>query len=197
MVKRVKLKSKSKYRNIGFIIVFLSTLLPVLKTSTDTFRAKVNAREIESYIANKVDESNSLYSEKYIAVIEIPDINLKQGLTRFDSKYNNIKYNIQRINNITPDSYNGNIILASHSGNSQVAYFNNLDKLSHDSLIYIYYNGIKYIYKLDYSCSVSKDESVTIIRNKDKFTITLITCSKNSQNTQIIYIGYLINKIDY
>ena len=60
MVKRVKLKSKSKYRNIGFIIVFLSTLLPVLKTSTDTFRAKVNAREIESYIANKVDESNSI-----------------------------------------------------------------------------------------------------------------------------------------
>lgn len=197
MVKRVKLKNKSKYRNIGFIIVFLSILLPVLKTNTDTFRVEANAREIESYIANTIDNSNNLYSGKYIAVIEIPDINLKQGLTEFDSKFNNVKYNIQRINDITPDSYNGNIILASHSGNSRVAYFNNLDKLSNDSLIYIYYNGIKYIYKLDYSYSVSKDDSVTIIRNKDKFTITLITCSKITDDTQIIYIGYLINKVDY
>ena len=38
-----------------------------------------------------------------------------------------------------PDVARGNLILASHSGNSDIAYFKHLDMLTYNDVVYIYY----------------------------------------------------------
>ena len=92
---------------------------------------------------------------------------------------------------------NSNLILASHNGNSNVSYFKDLSKLTKGSLIYIYYQGTKYIYKLNNSYEIKKNGEANIIRDRTVNTLTLITCKDNSDTEQVIYIAYLISKETY
>lgn len=131
----------------------------------------------------------------YIGYLSIPEIYLKKGFTKKDSKYNTISKNIQILSaSDYPDKENGNVIFAAHSGNSSVSYFNKLYLLNKDSLIYITYNNVNYTYKITDIYTVEKNGTVEVKSNKDKSNITLITCTKNDNTTQTIYIGELINK---
>ena len=145
---------------------------------------------------NKVETSSPTYN--YVAILEIPSIGLKRGIVDFNSKYNNVKYNIQIIEHSEfPIVENSNLILAGHNGSSNVSFFKNLYKVKEDSLIYLYYDGYKYIYKLNHSYDTAKDGKIEIKRNRYKTTITLITCKKNTDNMQTVYIGYLVDKVEY
>ena len=144
------------------------------------------------------NKKSSSPSYNYIAILEIPIIDLKRGLVDYNSRYNNVKYNIQIIEHSQmPNVENSNLILAGHNGTSGVSFFRNLYKLKEDSLIYIYYDGIKYIYKLNNSYDTSKDGKVEIVRNRYKNTITLITCKRGTKDNQTVFIGYLVDKVDY
>ena len=144
------------------------------------------------------NKKSSSPSYNYIAILEIPSIDLKRGLVDCNSRYNNVKYNIQIIEHSQmPNVENSNLILAGHNGTSGVSFFRNLYKLKEDSLIYIYYDGIKYIYKLNNSYDTSKDGKVEIVRNRYKNTITLITCKRGTKDKQTVFIGYLVDKVDY
>lgn len=124
-------------------------------------------------------------------IIEIEKINLKQEFYPQDKEKNNVDKNIQVIETSTmPNIINGNLILASHSGNSSIAYFKNLDKIKVNDIVYIYYKEKKYKYIIYDIYEVEKNGYVEIKRRKDKTTITLITCKKGT-NKQLVYIGYL------
>ena len=84
----------------------------------------------------------------------------------------------------------GNLILASHSGNTDIAYFKHLDRLNINDIAFIYYKSIKYKYIITNIYEVEKTGYVDIKRNKNKQTLTLITCKKNT-NKQTVFIGYL------
>lgn len=123
---------------------------------------------------------------------------MKRGLVSFDSKYNNVKYNIQIIEHSNmPNIEKSNLILASHNGTSGVSFFNKLDRMSDNCKINVYYNGIKYIYSLSNHYEVDKDGKIPVYRDREKNTITLITCKKNSKTKQVVYIGYLEDKVSY
>ena len=146
----------------------------------------------------KDNKKSSSPSYNYIAILEIPSIDLKRGLVDYNSRYNNVKYNIQIIEHSQmPNVENSNLILAGHNGTSGVSFFRNLYKLKEESLIYIYYDGIKYIYKLNNSYDTSKDGKVEIVRNRYKNTISLITCKRGTKDKQTVFIGYLVDKVDY
>ena len=76
-------------------------------------------------------------------------------------------------------------------------YFNQLHKLNENDLAYIYYQGTKYIYSVDKIYDVKKDGNVEVIRNKNKNTLTLITCKRNTQDRQLVVIFYLREKQKY
>ena len=59
------------------------------------------------------------------------------------------------------------------------------------------YQGYKYVYQYSNSYEVDKTGIVSIIRDKNKNAITLITCKKNSKDKQLVFIGYLIDKVEY
>ena len=122
--------------------------------------------------------------------IEIPKINLKQEFYPNDKEKNQVDKNIQVIETSKmPDIPQGNLILAAHSGSSQVGYFKHLDKLKINDSVYIYYQNKKYKYVIKKIYDVEKTGYVNIKRNKNKQTLTLITCKKNT-NKQTVYIGY-------
>lgn len=134
----------------------------------------------------------------FIGILEIPKINLKRGFLDLSSKYNDVKYNITVINGSTyPDFENNNLILAAHSGVCSVCYFNKLYKLSVNDEAYVYYKNIKYYYKIVNIYDVEKDGTVAIYRDYNKNTLTLITCTRNSDTKQTVYILELINKENY
>ena len=127
-------------------------------------------------------------TEKYIAVLEIPSINLRIGLYDKNSKLNDVNKNVKVLNeSVMPDVDNGNFILAGHSGHSKIAYFNNLKKLSKNDVAYVYYNSEKISYKLVSQYEIDKTGKAKIIRNFNKKTLTLITCKQHSDK-QVIYI---------
>ena len=155
----------------------------------------------ETSINNKTEEikeDNNQESLNYIAILEIPDISLKKGLLDINDKYNDVAYNIEVLSTSKmPNVLNSNLILAGHNGNSNISYFKGLSKITKDSLINIYYQGTKYIYKLNKSYEIDKTGEANIIRDRTINTLTLITCKDNSDTKQVIYIAYLISKETY
>ena len=132
----------------------------------------------------------------YIAVLEIPKINIKRGLSQ-EKYYNNVNRNVEILKG--SDMHNiskGKFILAGHSGSGRVSYFKNLDKLVIGDISYIYYGGIKYTYKVTNIYDIEKNGTALITRDLDKTTLTMITCRHNT-NKQIIVISELINQENY
>ena len=134
----------------------------------------------------------------YLGVLEIPKLNIKRGFLPLTSRYNSVNYNITVINGSTmPDTSNNNLILAAHSGNCSICYFDKLYKLAVGDYAYVYYSGIKYIYKIVNIYEAPKTGTIAISRNKNKNTLTLITCTRNSNTKQTVYILELDNKVNY
>ena len=153
---------------------------------------------------NKIEytlEKEITYKEKtnvYDSILSIPKIGLKRGIYKVTDKQNNIEANIMiHYSSVYPDKDNSNIILIAHSGSGSKAYFKELYKLDNDSLIEFYYQHTKYVYKIANIYSINKNGKALINRDKNKKTITLITCDSQDKTKQIVYIGYLIDEIKY
>ena len=108
---------------------------------------------------------------------------------------NNVNFNLYVLPDSTyPDIENGNLIIAGHSGNYNNSYFANLYKLDIEDTINIYYNNMKYIYKIVKIYNEEKKGTVRILRDREKTSLTLITCTKDDDYHQTVYIAELINK---
>lgn len=210
MTRRIKNRKKT---TCGIIIILLSlgfflfiqyrnySIRKIEEKKVEEFLNKEIPTEEESLQQVEIKEDSSSSSESlydYIAVLEVPSINLKRGLVDYNSKYNNVKYNIQIINEIgLPIVESGNLILAAHNGTSSVSFFNNLYKIETGDVINLYYKGYKYIYMYSNNYEVNKDGTVEIYRDRNKTTITLITCDKNKDDKQLVFVGYLVDKEKY
>lgn len=195
---------------IGLIILcseyFNSKKIAVYDYMNELYYTKENIETEEIIEENNKEEdseeNNTSYKFNikedeniYIGYLSIPDINLKKGFTKKESKYNTISKNIQILSaSDYPDKENGNVIFAAHSGNSSVSYFNKLYLLNKDSLVYVTYNNVTYTYKITDIYTVKKNGEIEIKSNKNKSNITLITCTKNDNTTQTVYLGELISK---
>lgn len=143
------------------------------------------------------EDTKPVQTINYSMIIEIPKIGLKKGIYGLDSKYNSISYGIQVLKESNmPDIEKGNLLLASHRGNSSVSHFNNLYKLENGDKVYIYYNGIKYVYELVNKYDEVKDGTIVVHRNNEDTVLTLITCKKNEEK-QTVFINKLIEKENY
>ncbi len=131
----------------------------------------------------------------YIGILEIPKINLTQGFVDKNSKYNNVDYNLQIIKPSSyPDVDRGNFIIASHSGSSSISYFKHLYKINQGDKVYVHYNNVKYTYEVVKIYKEPKNGYINVYRDITKTTLTLITCTKNDNTTQTVYICNLIEK---
>lgn len=193
------------------LLVIGSLLLILCGASVLGFRyyqsyqnSKVEQKEIDDFIdiqrdvitSGTIDPTEEQTEEQpkqqvetdYIAVLEIPKINLRKGIYAKDSSKNNVNKNIELMKESNmPDEVNGNFILAGHSGTSRVSYFKNLHKLENGDKAYIYYNGARLVYKLVNTYDIQKTGEASITRNGQKTTLTLITCRHNTDK-QTVFI---------
>ena len=187
---------------LGIILTLIGILIIIIKSFITTADLHTREEKVVSYLENTssilTDITRENDEDDYIAILEIPKINLKRGLLDINSEYNDVSYNVAIMEtSLMPDIKNSNLILAAHNGNSPVSFFKDLESIGEKDMIYIYYNGYKYIYQIDNYYVVDKTGKVNIHRDKTKNTITLITCKNNTEDKQIVYIGYLINKEIY
>lgn len=183
---------------IGIFILIMSLLiinnLNFISNKSIVYNIEKNNIEKNNIEDNKKNIENTKGITDYKAILYIDKINLIAKIYDISSKKNDVDKNIEVINPSSfPDKTNSNLILASHSGNSNISYFKNLDKLVPLDIIDLLYHNKKYTYKLDKIYRQEKTGKVNIIRNKNNTTLTLITCDQNDKNYQVVYIAYLIN----
>lgn len=140
----------------------------------------------------KEDNNNYIY-EEYLGVLDIPKINFYKGFYSKTSSLNNVQFNLFVLKESDyPDVVNGNLIIAGHSGNYNNSYFNDLYKLSIDDTVTVHYQEKDYIYKITKIYNEKKTGTVRILRNRNKTSLTLITCTNGDNYHQTIYIAELI-----
>jgi len=173
-------------------ISMMDTNIPTsLVSPSDTV---IDVPIVENVDQKESDNTNYVVDySKYLGVLEIPKISLKRGFYSFDSKYNNIQYNVTILSGSSlPDVSGGNLILMAHSGDAYISYFAYLYKLEVGDSAFITYNGNKYEYRIVDIYEVLKNGIVSIRRNRNATTLTMITCTKNSDTLQTVYIAELV-----
>lgn len=159
----------------------------------------VNNEVAETPIANNVqnasvNEKKRTYNYNYIGYLEVPRVGLKRGFLNKDDKYNNIQYNVMiSPSSNMPDEERGNVILIAHSGDSYISYFAYLYKLKLGDKAYITYNGKRYAYSLVKIEEEPKTGTIAIHRpDYNTKSLTLITCTKDNDYTQTVYIFNIV-----
>lgn len=209
----IKLKrNKNKGRLIiGSLLIVFGLLLAFGKSIYNAYLNNRDNAMVDSFFEEKrptddlveditkttTHNKSSNYKNSYYAILEIPVISLKKGLINIDSKNNNVNRNIQTLSTSdTPDIVGGTIMLASHSGNSKVSYFKYLYKINKDDFIYIYYNNIKYVYKVTSIYNQDKTGKISFSKNNNS-TLILTTCNQQQKGKQLIVISTLVDKLSY
>lgn len=208
-------RRKDKYdiiKNIGFILIAISILIGIAYNIYLYYLGIKEIEKIDKYYKNwentiiddsvdtslneekETKEETPIIQEDYVAILEIPKIALQKGLFAKNSPFNNLNNSVQILKDSdNPEEENGNVLLAAHSGYGYNAYFKNLDKVIVNDEVYLTYYGYKYTYKVVNIYDIKKTGKAYIIKNKDKNTLTMITCRDNTNN-QIVVISELQGK---
>lgn len=201
----IRHKKSNKLFIISIINLVIGITLFTYNSVYDYYLNMLDKNKVDNYISDSkikvnivsIDNENTINNEgvnNYLGVISIPKINLEQGFYDIDNPMNNVDKNIELISNSNmPDVENGTLILAAHSGNDRVSYFNKLYKLNIDDEIEIIYNKSKYLYKLIDIYEVEKTGSITLHNINNITSLVLVTCSNFNDNLQVVYISRLVN----
>lgn len=173
------------------------------KENIELFFADDTNEIIEKSTVEELKQDETIKQEKtkkevnYIAILEIPKINLKKGLVDKNSKNNNVDKNIYTLKESTfpNDENNSHIFLASHSGNSYISFFKNLKKLDIGDDVILYYKNIKYKYQILKKYEIDKTGTITLNQTKTS-DITLVTCVSGTDK-QLVLIAQLVNEKSY
>lgn len=168
----------------------LQNYIPKEKINIKQNKSKENVKEEDKQTKNQTKTIK--VEKKYLGTLNIPKINLKRYLYPIDSYQNNVNKNVEILKQSNmPDTINGNLILAAHNGNTSLGHFKNINQLEKNDTIEINYNNVNYIYEVDSTYEVLKTGKVSIKRDKNQNTLTLITCK--GIDKQLVVIGYLRN----
>ena len=134
-------------------------------TNVDDSSLEENTTSSSNNNSNTTTSNQNTFKYDYIGYLEIPKIRLK----------------------------NGNFILVAHSGDAYISFFAYLYKLNIGDFAYVTYGGIKYKYQLVKIEEQEKTGVVAIHRpNYQIKGLTLITCTKDNDFAQSIYIFEMV-----
>lgn len=152
-----------------------------------------NSNEEISQVEEPKAEQQVQNNTSYLAVIEIPNISLYTGIVMSNFSYTTMNRNVSIYpSSDMPNVDNGNFILFAHNGNSRVSYFRNIHRLKNNDEIYIYYNNVKYTYRIIKNYEVAMTDSTPLNKMKDKSIITLITCKSGNNKYRTIIVGEMV-----
>ena len=153
------------------------------------FETKTVVLEEENMLDVKEETTVDEIPTSYIGMLQIPKLGIQRGFLDKRASGNNVDENITVLKESDyPDVSKGNFILAGHSGPTAISFFDSLYQLEVGDIATVTYKDKTYTYKLAYSYKVLKTGTVQINRDRDKTTLTLITCTNHDNTTQTVYI---------
>lgn len=155
------------------------------KTKNTPNKDKFNLiEEFEKIIEENIHIDNN--DNDIIGRIIINKLNINKDLYSIDNPNNNIEKNITILNySIPPTEDNSIMFIAAHSGNSEISYFKNLDKLKENDEIILIYQNKEYTYTVKNYWEEEKNGYINVQKLKEKQLI-LTTCSPSKENIQLI-----------
>lgn len=168
-----------KRKSIIVIILLLISFIQIEEVTPHNNHIK---KQTQSIITKR--EKQEIIEEP-IASLNIPKIDLYKPLYKKESKKNNIEENVT----ILKESTNHQLILAAHSGNSSVSFFDRLDELTLEDTIYIKDKEQTYTYSVTKIKEVEKNGKLFLVQDDKKTQIVLTTCSPNQEGKQLVVIA--------
>ena len=181
-------------RELVFSNMNMELSIPKLEIFNEEPEENIETEEPEEEEESNEESKEEIVNyETYTGILNIPKIGFSRGFYKKESSLNNVSFNIKIINESAyPDEDKGNVIIIGHSGNYSNSYFANLYQLELNDLATITYEGKKYTYKVTNIYTDTKNGTITILRDITKNTLTLITCTKDDETTQTVYIMNLL-----
>lgn len=174
---------KNLFYKIGILLIIVSGLI-LFSSKVIVIKKNISEnRKINNLITGD-NKKNINYEDDYIAVLEIPKINLRKGLVDINNINNNVDKNVQIISSDISRIDSSNIILAAHSGSGYKAFFKNLHKLELGDIASIYYDGKKYNYFVDNIYLEIKDGDIEISNYSNSLILT--TCYGKDKQLVVI-----------
>ena len=164
-------------RGLLKIIIIVSIILLLKEIIISYELYKNNKYEIIKYY-----NTNNKFNHTEQMVIEIPCINLKQIVNMANDNFSNLNESLVYYKN---NDYRKKIIIFGHSGMGYGTYFNNLDKLNLNDIVYLDINNNKLTYYVSNIYMASK-EDINILKEENKSILLLITCDKYDKNNRLV-----------
>ncbi len=186
---------------IVVILIIFFLLFGLENIVTNLYENSISHKEVASYLIPEKQERAKVETlkvkEEYKGILEIPCLNLKKGFYDSTSSLNNVDQNVTLLEPKTLDNIKESlIVLAAHSGNSQISYFHNLDLLRIQDKVYLYLQDFKYTYEVIEKYEIEKDGTLEITKNENGL-LYLTTCSEKDKTKQLVIISKLVSESTY
>ena len=192
---------KEKVRRIIgliLIVVGLSIIASIVYKKIETNNKQKELQNILEQVINdepkelsKEEEEKLINGYKPIALIEIPSINLSQGLVEGISD-DVLQYYLGHFEGSAMPGEKGNFAVAGHRVSDYSEAFVNLYKAEIGDKILVKANKKEYVYEITESFIVAPDR-VDVLDDTDDATITLVTCTVGAKE-RVIVKGKLVEE---
>ncbi|MGG7142115.1 class D sortase [Clostridium nigeriense] len=194
---------KEKFRRIVgliLIIVGLAIIGSIVYKKIDTSKKQKELQNILEEVINEEprelteeEEQKLINGYTPIALIEIPSINLSQGLVEGITD-DVLQYYLGHFENSAMPGEKGNFAVAGHRVSDYSEAFVNLYKTEIGDQIIVKANKKEYIYEITDNFIVSP-ENVSVLDDTEDATITLVTCTVGAKE-RVIVTGKLVETKD-
>ena len=135
-------------------------------------------------------EQESVYAE-----LSIPKLELKENIYLKDSKYNDLNHGLY----LLPESdylfdEDSQMIVLSHSGNSSISHFKDLDQVMIHDKIVVTTTNVTYFFKVMDIYAEKKDGKIAIKKPRE-MSLVLVTCTKYTNDLQTVVIAKNVGKL--
>lgn len=147
---------------------------------------------------NLISINNNVISntpkELPIAKIIIPKIKIDNSIYSINSNENTVEKNVMILKeSILPNNDESIIFLAAHSGNGDIAYFNDLNKLDINDTLIFQYKNYNYYYIINDKHEIDKDGDIELNKTSPN-QLVLTTCSTTNKAKQLLINSNLVKK---
>ncbi len=189
-------------RTIGLILIIvgLAIIVSIVYKKIDTSKKQQELQNILEQVINEEpkelteeEEEKLINGYKPIALMEIPSINLSQGVVEGITD-DILQYYLGHFESSVKPGERGNFSVAGHRVSDYSEAFVNLYKVEVGDQVLIKANKKQYVYEVTDNFIVSPDR-VDVLENTDEATITLVTCTVGAKE-RVIVKGKLVESKD-
>ncbi|GAA0818238.1 sortase [Clostridium tertium] len=189
-------------RGIGIILIIvgLALIVSIVYKKMETSKKQKELQNILEQVISEDPEDGSEGKQEIsingyepVALIEIPSINLSQGLVEGITD-DILQYYLGHFETSVKPGEKGNFAVAGHRVSDYSEAFVNLYKVEAEDEVIVKANKKEYIYKVTENFIVDPSR-VDVLDNTDDATITLITCTVGAKE-RVVVKGKLVETKD-